>query len=1067
MLSKYFLILACFSLFACSGNNNSSTSVPDTTFKRFTGVVNNSSVYGASVFVIPIGGHGQPRLNEDSEVDSISLVSNDEGRYGVFLNTSEEGVHRITAIAPNSDVEAEVQVDPAKIQCHVASGCLASGQLVAFGSTYPMPANFQWSAAVEFISDGQFVVVNPITEMATLLGFSAYVNSPADTGVSVGTIASPGHFSSYGIAKGNSQTASLLGLTDILSVEPANLFILHDISISDSTSLLDSIRYGALIAGWQKLELDYDNSIIEGDFNFQQQVIFEYIGNQGQFYQAEPLSGQELSMKAWYSAAVSNLIEVRDFHTSLSRSVPKEVNLVIARMQDEIASFKNGELTEAKATIPEDVNIEYADSIAKSKAMVNYISDLRNNFGSEEYRNNVQSISTLATDEIKRLSPKFDVLMQQLLSIQKYYLSCTHQGCDVGSIWHSASNTYSSSNKTLTIVQPSEEILTLSQAKVFNDDEPEGSESTHAHDLLISGVLIIDDLRIELSDFTPETGAVIKSRIKFIFSEALTELPLEPALVVGGKGARVDEALVPDVIELILPVFSLYETLTKGTEKELALSGALRAAMIVNLAADDFLEGIDITDKLGKRYNLSNVDATLKIVGVSQGVLADESELRDNTSISFTAAASEAIAGAGNPAAYYPDTVYPTFESFFKPREGFSVGTISSANMVVSRRGVMDFPQLNADGSFVNDGASVEVAYLELDYEIGGLDRYVVYPKIGQDEDFFGLLCSAVPDDEQYLQGREWTRVEKNSENEDVTRALLTCNVRNKYSGDATPDVLVNAIYAIDKNVVSLRGYNGQGAYRMAYPTEMKTIVEKEKEKEIEVLQPFPDTETFYLGVIEQSIVLGVDSMRLQIKPEFVNDAATGFLPETAFDLTLIWRQHDVIDANVFLAFNADQNFNNPNGSGLPFIGVGDDVESYSVAYRKTEDGDEVGEFTFAWAGVHFVDGPVGGDKVMQRVSDEALKEGVIAGIGSNVDYRPYSKREQENLGLSDEDIAQLEKNTCGFFERGKKTEAGENCAAIAYLTFRGFVTGTLREERDGSYVIRYIDGTWQVLGVK
>jgi hypothetical protein len=1066
MLSKYFLFLVCFSLFACSGNNSSSKTTPDNTFKQFSGVVNNASVYGATVFVIPIGDHGLPRLNEDDDTDSISLVSNDKGRYGVLLKTSEEGVHIVSAVAPNADTESLVQVEPAKMQCQVTDGCLVLGQIVAFGSTYPMPANFQWSAGVEFISDGQFVVINPITEMATLLGFSTYVNSPDDTGVSVGTIAKPGHYSSYGIVKGNSQTADLLGVSDIISIEPIDLFNLHDISASDSISLQDSIRYGALVAGWQKLELDYDNSIVEGDFNFQQQVIFEYIGNQGQFYQAEPLDNQVLSMKAWYGAAVSNLIAARDFHTSLSRAVPKEINLVITRMQEEIAIFKNGELTAAKATIPSEVSASYADAITKTKAMVNYLSDLRNNFANEEFRSNVQLASTLVTDEMTRLSPSFDVLMPNLLSVKNYYVSCAHQACDVGSPWHSPNNIYSSSSKTLTI-NSSGATLTLSQAKAFDDEEPESTALSHTHDLLIAGTLIVDGLQIDISDFTPEEGGAIESRMRFIFSEALSELPLEPALVVGGKGARVDETLIPDVIELILPVFSLFENSAKGTEKELTLSGAFRAKLVANLSADDFLENIDIKDKLGKRYNLSNVDATLKLVGANEGVLADNSELRDNAIISLNAVASDAFAGLGNLAAYYPDTVLPTFESFFKPREGFSVGTVSSAPLVVSRRGVMNFPKLDSEG--LESGTEVvAVDYLELDYEVGGLERYVVYPKISGDDKFWGFVCSASAADEAELTDPNWTKVEIDAEGNTTTRVLLSCNIRDKFEGESTPDSLINSIYAIDKNLVNLREYNGQGIYRIGYDTEAAIPAEKDADgKEVRVLSAFSQGEDSHLGEVEEAIVLGVDSMRLQIKPEFVNSAGTGFLPEAAVDVTLIWRKHDVIDANVFLSFNADQNFNNPDGSGLPYIGVGTDVESYSVAYRKTEDGDELGRFTFAWAGVHFVDGPIDGEKVMQRTSDDNLKEGVVAGVGSNVDYRSYSKREKENLGLSDDDIDQLEKNTCGFFERGKKTEAGENCSAVAYLTFRGFVTGTLREESDGSYVIRYIDGSWQVLGVK
>jgi hypothetical protein len=222
---------------------------------------------------------------------------------------------------------------------------------------------------------------------------------------------------------------------------------------------------------------------------------------------------------------------------------------------------------------------------------------------------------------------------------------------------------------------------------------------------------------------------------------------------------------------------------------------------------------------------------------------------------------------------------------------------------------------------------------------------------------------------------------------------------------------------------------------------------------------------TAYHGVIEQAIVLGVDSLRLQFKPELVNQEVSAYLPETVLDVSLVWRTHDVIDINVLLAFDAEQKFNNPDGSGLPYLATGSDVESYSVAYRTDSAGDESGEYTMAWSGVHFVDGPVDGTKVMQRTDDVDLKEGVFAGIGSNVTYSPYSARELQQQQSNGIDGTKATEEKCGFFARGGSTQEGEDCDAIAYLTFRGLVTGSIREERDGVYVIRYIDGTWQVLG--
>ena len=1064
MFIKLFLFIGSLSLIACSGNNSSKTTLPDSSLKRLSGVVNNSSVYGAAVTAFPVGSHGQFRVNSDNEYDATSLFSNDGGRYGMILDVNEVGAYVVVANAPNADTEAEVQADPANLQCQVVSGCLVGGNVIAFGGTYPMPANFQWSAAIEFISDGQFVVINPITEMATVFGLASYVNSSSDTGVSVGTIAARGYYNSYGISKSNSQTADLLGLTDVISVEPINLFSLHNISVNNSTTLQDSIRYGALVAAWQELELDYNNSIADNTFNFQSEVVFEFINNQGQLYQAEPLDNQTLSMKAWYSAAVANLIAARDYHTSLARSVPNEVNLVIARLQQEIASFQNGVLTAAKPRIAEQLEADYTDAVAKSKAMVNYLSDLRNNFADEEYRNSVQASSTLATDEVRRLAPKFDILMKQLLSIHEYYLSCTHQvDCNVVSPWHIAGNTYDSVTKKLTIVQSPDTKLELSQARVFTEDEPEGTAETHTHDFLMSGAIEFDGLRFELSDFSSEDTAVIKSSIGFSYSSPLAQLPQLPDYIDNGKGARVDEALVADAIALTLPSFKLYDRSTVATEKELTFSGALNSVMVANVTADDFLEGLDEKEKLGKRYNLLSVSANLKLAGVNQGVLDDATELRDSAIISFQAVASEAIVSVDNYTAYFPDTVYPTFDSFFNPREGFSIGDESPAAMVVSRRGVMNFPRLDSEGNADENSGDIEVPYLELDYEIGGLERYVAYPKIGQDETYWGLLCSAIPEDEKDLIGPDWTIVDTDSEGIETTRVLLICNIRQKFSGDATPDSLINSIYAINKDLVNLREYNGQGTYRIDYDTVPSGT--DDDGNEIRVLSDFSQGEDFHKGIIEQTIVLGVDSMRLQFQPTFVNDAATNFLPKTVFDLSLVWRRHDLIDVNVFLSFNAMENYGNPNGSGLPYLGVGGDVESYSVAYRTDESGTEVGEFIFAWSGIQFVDGPIDGEKVMQRTTDESLKEGFIAGIGSNVEYRDYTPREKETLGLADD--TQITEGKCGFFDRGQETDPGQNCSAVAYLTFRGLVTGVLREESDGAYVIRYIDGSWQVLGVK
>lgn len=1024
----------------CSGNSDNQRLLPTSDIKRFVGVVNNASVKGIDLAAIAIGQHGQFVLDEEGEVDASIKKSDDRGRYRFNLDIKDVGPYVLTASTPERTPETE-SLDMPKASCQLVAGCTIDGSNILFGEDYSLAYDLQWSAAVESVSDGQFIVVNPITEMARVLGFSIFINDRLEPGTTKGDIPAASYYSNYGVVKGNSQTASLLGLGDILSIEPVDMTLLHVLSVASSTAIQESIRYGALLAGWQKLELEYNENLLDPDFPFQADVISQFIANKGQLYQAAALDNQILTLRQWYQAALDNLVAVRDYHLALNRAVPSDVNLVITRFQSEINALNEGVLTAAVFVINAQFVEDYSDAVMKTKAMVNYLSNLQSNFATEDYRKSIKETSDLVTAETQRLSPKLDGLFNNLLLIHQYYLSCTQGACDEQSVWHGGGNTFVAQGSKLTIVQPGGTKLELAQGLVFDERNPEGSTRTNTHDLYLGGAFEFDGLRLEFSELASASREGIQSSLRFSFSEDLAQLPLPPELIVGGMGASVDDSLVPDAIELVLPNFKLYDSSQVGMATELSVSGALTAVMIANTDIGDFIK--EPEEKRGKRYNLSSVRAVLTFA-----------ERRDNAAISIDAIASEAFTSGSDFTAYFPDTVYPTFAAFFKPREGFKVGDTSSAPLVISRRGEMNFPMLDDEGVFSEDGSTIKVQYIELDYEIGGLERYIVYPKAAADQ-YWGLICTAQADDEDDLLDFEYSKVVQNAAGEEFNQVLLVCPIRDEYVGAASTDAFVNIIYELNKDLFNLRDYNGQGSYRIDYPTTAAGT-----------LKPFIQDAAHY-GKLEKAIILGVDSMRLQFKPQFVSPSGAAYLPESILDISLIWRTHDLIDINALLAFDSEQVVNNQNGSGLPYLAVGSDSESYSVAYRTDANGDESGEYVMAWAGVKFVDGPIKGHKVMQKTDDVDLKEGVFAGIGSNVTYLPYSPRELRQQALNGIDGTQATEETCGFFARGAETQAGEDCDAIAYLTFRGLVTGSLREERDGAYVIRYIDGTWQVLGVQ
>ena len=1073
---KFLSVLAVVSLLGCTGNSETESLVPSTDLKRFSGVINNSSVTGAEIVARPIGKHGKFALDIEGVEEAIAKEVDEYGRYHFNVEIEDKSPYILTVFTPylNPDPEteeiAEAEAEAykaAKASCQLVEGCDTGDQVVGFGENYSLKPNQQWSAAVESVSEGQFVVINPITEMASTLGSTIYINDALAVTETIGDVPAANYYSNYGIVKGNSQTAGVVGLGDILSREPANLALLHKLNTNTSTAIEESIRYGALLAAWQELELEHDKNLAEGENTFQQEVIGQFLDNQGQLHHKRTApSSQLLTLENWFTAAYENLEKVRDYHKGLNRTLPGEIALVITKFKAEIDSLVEGQLTAAEPIVNDYYLEDYADAVTKTKAMVNYLSNLQSNFATEEYRSSIKASSDLVTAETRRLSPSLDRAFQKILSIYQYYLTCTHGECDTQSEWHSADgsagNTFVASEDKLTIIKADGSSLAgtnlvVTQGLVFDESNPEGSTTSYTHDLFLSGVIVFDDIRLELSDFTSEDTDGIKSSVRFSFREKLEKLPLQPEKVSGGMGASVNENLVPDYIELVFPQFTLFDPSQKDTGNEVKVTGSLTALMIANTDIGDFVDEKPEIEKLGKRYNLSSVRATIVASGGSKGEITDDNgdviQLRDNAIFFLDASASESFVSGTDSTAYFPDTVYPTFENFFKPRNGYEVGQESPYPLVISRLGTMSLPKLDADNELV-EGESIDVQYIELDYEIGGLERYIVYPKVEGEDEYLGMICSARSEDEEALAGTDgFTVPVEDSEGNPVLdddgnqleRSLMECPYRDKYEGEATPENFINQVYTKNKNLVTLREYNGQGVYRIDY------LDSEGKLKEF-------TNNTSHYGKIEVPVVLGVDSMRLQFKPNLVNQAGASYLPQSILDVSLVWRTRDVIQVNVLMAFDAEHVINHQTGSGLPYLAVGSDSESYSVAYMTDASGNESGEYVMAWGGVEFIDGP-DDTKILQKTEDEQAKDGLFAGIGSNVSYSPYSNSELEEFGNN----ASEEK--CGFFSRGVTPTVGEDCDAIAYLTFRGLVTGSLREERDGVYVIRYIDGSWQVLG--
>ena len=424
--------------------------------------------------------------------------------------------------------------------------------------------------------------------------------------------------------------------------------------------------------------------------------------------------------------------------------------------------------------------------------------------------------------------------------------------------------------------------------------------------------------------------------------------------------------------------------------------------------------------------------------GAELGMDGDE-VLRDNLVVS-------AVGSAYNSSNYYPDTLFPKSTNYFVPRDGFEFGASSGIDILETSIVDYTFPQVDSEGvSLVGSivegqvvaGKGVTVQILRFDYLHSGSGLFIAYPQ-GSDGKFLGLVCSVTLQDEVYFDQGAITRPADTSGGDPAN--IFNCIGQSYYEGSAGVNDLVKELWRIEPDVVRAVNVRGEGVYYADLPT---VGVDGNKQ-----LIDFSVAPVRHTGTMQAPAMLGIDNLRLQIRPQLVSSDNTKKLAEVAIDLNLIRPTKASINVGLFVAYNPVQILNTDDG--LPIVASGDDVESYYIAYKTDQDGNEIGNLIINWYGAQLVDGGDGSQYLQDYdPANPAAKEDFLFNIGSDVSY-----------GAKDSAGGHTR---CGLVNPDLSSE--RECEGVAYLTFRGFVTGTVREERDGVYVARYIDGSWQVIG--
>lgn len=300
-----------------------------------------------------------------------------------------------------------------------------------------------------------------------------------------------------------------------------------------------------------------------------------------------------------------------------------------------------------------------------------------------------------------------------------------------------------------------------------------------------------------------------------------------------------------------------------------------------------------------------------------------------------------------------------------------------------------------------DDPNNVTVNYIEFDVEGAGVTRHRLFPPEG---DNTGLQICSLVDNDAAPADREvdiCSDVARLTGEIDMEAYIDILNTSNQFDLQAVP---AHGVYRIDSSAIK----NGDGSVK-DLPTDS-------------VIGPFS-------GALESTYELGIDSFSFTANNALIEgEGSDKRLKPTLVQGALIRKNKDFFEASLTFAYDYDFLVSN--------VAVGERAQSLTVGYGISYDNDsnfviEVGSLVVFRAGV------------------------TLFGDEQNVGLAATSRAEYE---VGDEE------GSCGAYNRNDNVSTGQ-CEAVAYLSFRGVLMATVREERPGVYIVRFVDGTWTMLG--
>src|SRR5690554_5096876 len=359
------LFVTLFGLLVSGCSPSSSTSGSSASVEnKVNGYVGASNIFKSTIFAVPVDVQGQPKADaEDQNKYAGNRTISDSNAYYVVEVAEEDSPKPILFFA-NALAE-----DKTTKRCELVNGCANA----RYGENYPLNIEFKLTAAVSSVGDGSRVNINWITHLAADVAYTTYIDETGVKRESPNT-AAPGMYTPFTIERGNLWLSKQFKISDVISYRPISPSQLNQADGLVEGLREEGIRYGALLAGGQKLasdknlsDTDWVTSIVEQQRELQGQL---YINHQDQ---------DKFSMCKLYEAAETVLNDNLKRQTGLSADVSASATNALAELKDERddACSANNLGDKTKIKVEADEIKGWADSFKQAKE---FVEDLNSRF---------------------------------------------------------------------------------------------------------------------------------------------------------------------------------------------------------------------------------------------------------------------------------------------------------------------------------------------------------------------------------------------------------------------------------------------------------------------------------------------------------------------------------------------------------------------------------------------------------------------------------------------------------------------------------------------------------------